>query len=204
MILQILVMTNSCPRFDDIKLEIIEDKTQQTPGNLYKTSLATSIISPIDIVNTLKTAWDIIADSKPQVKIDDGNAANAMPKGSDSDSLTGWQPLPSEIKLHHSLGIDNSYVDFTLSWFFNGQYIKDARVLVDACAIIGHSLNVSISFNDPLNIGTATFPLAELPLNIMITYSTIFKSITKTLSGVIDGSGKFASAEIKPSNVTNI
>jgi hypothetical protein len=151
------------------------------------------------LANMAKDAWQIIKDGRPSLEIKD-NKANAVPKVSDWDKLTGTAPQPVSttwtISGHNLLGMTLYQFDIQLLWNYDakyqnmGQYIPNCWVDVPYAYVAwGWNAVLSAKFQNPINTRTAENPLAALPVTTSGTASGIFQNISLSKSYTVLGDG---------------
>jgi hypothetical protein len=163
------------------------------------------------IVNTLKSAWDIIQNGKKAPGLE-GSAANAIPAGADPmTDLEAWMgPGSHEFRYYSSnkvLGLEThtiSDVTMTLQWSFagrlssgrlkgKGMYLNNVRLTIDSDTTIGDTLNIKFQTGTPENRGDATYPIAGLPLYVTVDENPGYtlNRIQQTYQFYLEGTGAF-------------
>jgi hypothetical protein len=168
-------------------------------------------VSVDKIVNTLKSAWDIIENGKKAPGFE-GSAANAIPEGADPmTDLDSWMgPNSHEFRYYSSnkvLGVEThtiSDVTMTLQWSFagrrsngkrkgKGMYLNNVRLTFDSNTTIGDTLNIKVETGTPENRGDDTFPISGLPVYVTIDENPGYtlNRIHETYQFYLEGTGAF-------------
>lgn len=155
-----------------------------------------------DVVNTAKTAWDVIKDGKPVAAVT-SDFANALPKDTDWTNLSGWSTQRKEMALSFEvvnlLGFTTIRMKIVAGWFSNGslngqgKFINNATLVSDVYAAWGWNINMTASIKNPFNIGKSSDPkdvIAALPVNAVINDSTILQNRFHNIEGLITGDGE--------------
>jgi hypothetical protein len=136
------------------------------------------------IINAAKAAWDVIKDGKPTAEIGD-STANAVPQVTDWMSLTDAQG-PGVYRMYKHVSFlwpldDYDHVQFAilLKWDYGARYkgggafIPNVWVEVPECFVgFPWDVNISLTAHNPTNAGSASAPLARLPVTVKGTVSS--------------------------------
>jgi hypothetical protein len=167
-------------------------------------------MSATAIVNGLEKAWDLFKDGK-HVPGFESKAANAVPQGIDPMAdLDAWMgPNRYEFRYYSENTIAGHHINtisdvtMSLQWSFAGRYTKgkmakkgmflnNVRVTMDnSSGTIGDKLNIKVEFGTPENTGTDNYPIAGLPIYVIIeeTPSYTLNAHSETRSFYLWGSG---------------
>ncbi|MEP7203818.1 MAG: hypothetical protein ABI894_14475 [Ilumatobacteraceae bacterium] len=160
-------------------------------------------MSAAEIVNTLEKAWKIIDDNKPSSQITSARA-NAVPKVEDWTTVAGAMG-PRETrwyrKMTNSLPVSwgDIVIDFEIilrytygaTYRGGGRYITNIWIdVADSYVSWFHSLELTLEAKDPENAGSASAPLARIPISIRGKMESPKANITLQKGFMIYGDGR--------------
>lgn len=154
------------------------------------------------IVNTAKAAWEVFKDNAPSAELATATA-NAVPQVDDWQSLVGARG-PMRVRGYWSRRCawpfdDYIVADFTflLKWDYfatyrgGGAFIPNLWLEVPSYDIFwGQHLDLRLITRNPTNDGTATAPIARLPVTISGTASNVVCNLHVEWSFVVYGDGR--------------
>jgi hypothetical protein len=155
-------------------------------------------MSVAEVVNLLQSGWKVIEDGRPSASLASGRA-NAVPHVDDWQALTdvrGPQELPW--RLRYSNGFNQDVVDISFVLRFDhsarykggGAFITNVWLDVPTCTVSwGYHVNLELHAQTPENEGSATAPLARLPLTVSGSVSTPFWTENKQWAFLLYGNG---------------
>ena len=160
-------------------------------------------MSAAEIVNTLKDVWKIIEDNKPSAQLHTAQA-NAVPHVDDWTALAGAQgPLQREYYVKMTNHLPESWgdivVDCDMHLYFTygatykggGLYIPNIWIDVsDSYVAWFHKLELELIAKSPENAGSATAPLARIPITISGKMESPTTSITVQAGFMLWGNGQ--------------
>ncbi len=156
-----------------------------------------------EIVNMLEKGWKVIEDNKPSSQLKTARA-NAVPNVPDWTSLEGAQG-PKESRWYISMinrlpeSWGNIVVDCDLYLRFTygatykggGLYIPNIWIDIDDSYVAWfHTLELDLIAKDPENAGTASAPLARIPITISGKMVSTTTSITVQRAFMVWGNGR--------------
>lgn len=157
-------------------------------------------MSEIDIVNVLKTSWEIVRDNAPVVNAT-SDQANAVPAGSNwtTDLADARGPnyyTFSYVVEHPLFGFEHARVRMRLYWNYGARYrgggafIPNCWLDVLDCNVgIGWTVNISLNVHHPENRGTAGAPNSYLPVSVRAQGHSISSNIIETWTFGVYGAG---------------
>jgi hypothetical protein len=160
-------------------------------------------MSASEIVNTLESVWKIIEDGKPSSDITRAQA-NAVPKVDDWTSLEGAMG-PRETRWYRKMtnrlpvSWGDIVIDFEIvlrytygaTYKGGGRYIPNIWIdVTDSYTAWFHSLELSLLAKTPENAGSATAPLARIPISIRGKMESPTTNITLQRGFMIYGDGR--------------
>jgi hypothetical protein len=129
-------------------------------------------------------AWHVIEANKPSSSLA-SNVCNAVPDGV-TDPMTeltdarGPNSFVWRMKMENAFSMDVVDISLDLRWDYGarldsgGAYIPICYLYVPWCNVLwGVTVDVSLYVHQPTNAGTATAPMARLPLTVSGTISTL-------------------------------
>jgi hypothetical protein len=151
--------------------------------------------------NALSTAWHVIESNKPSSSLAT-SACNAVPAElPDVAALTGAQgPNGVRWRLLMANAFDAYVVDiaFDLRWEYGARYhgggafITDCYLYVPRCKVLwGFEVDAAVHVHPPDNAGTASAPLARLPLTVSGSVRTLFDTHQLRWDFVLYGDGGY-------------
>jgi hypothetical protein len=138
------------------------------------------------VANIASAAWHVIEAGKPSTSLA-SNTCNAVPDGVSDPvhALTDAQGPNSvrwRVRQENAFGVDVVDIWFDLRWEYGarhnggGAFIPTCYLYVPQCTVLwGFSADVTLHVHHPTNAGTATAPVAGLPLTISGSLSSPFR-----------------------------
>jgi len=198
---------------------VTEKVTDLTSEDVFPPMLAAGRVSrnPAAIVNGGVQAWNVINGGKPSSDIS-GAYASAIPGFSFNwSNYSGWKKKSVDYNytVTNLMGIDVIKVDYTISFFYNGQDLSDDDKPVKGHYITnftvrptetsvkwGWKFNMDVKMSDPMNIGSSKDPVAFMQADLNYVTSTPFTSDGGVWSYTVDGLGRFSDQNSKSRELT--
>ncbi len=150
------------------------------------------------VINAGKLAWEIIKDNRPVVGTS-GSFANAIPKDVPWEQLSAYQGINHFEWRWNGPGLlmKDFTFDMKINWAYGARYRGGGAnitncwvdVLDHDVGIGGYRIDVIARTGNPQNVGTETAPVAELPVNVTLTYANWLWGWSGTCNFLVRGHG---------------
>lgn len=155
------------------------------------------------VIAVSKFAWDVIKDNRPQTEAQ-GAFTRAL-SGSD-DRYDQYQLAKRSaskvvhIKTKGLIPVTQTEVKFALSGYYDakhpsigGHWLPLINMDVkEMYAIISWKVNAKASVTQPVNVGTVTTPVPEMPVFMQVTTSGVFQNFTQKYEFRANGKNGFS------------
>jgi hypothetical protein len=155
-----------------------------------------------DVANIASVAWHVIESNKPSVSVA-SSTCNAVPAGV-PDPLSALSPALGANRVTWRLRLENAFtvevvdIEFDLRWEYGarfhegGAFISSCYLYVPTCIVLwGFDVNIQINVHSPSNVGTATAPVARLPVTVSGSVNSLVNTHGVRWDFVLFGNGEY-------------
>ena len=159
-----------------------------------------------DLVNLGLAVWKVMDDGTPNMVPTDQmgsgvpagvNSLSQMSDFSSDDRQLQMRYTGSTIGSDYLPGFDPTDLTITVLWRYGGRYqgaghyVAQANVSVTGMPGTGRHIDITATFDNPVNVGSFTDPIADLGLNIQISDTGAFHTnqIVTNFRGSLKGNG---------------
>jgi hypothetical protein len=161
--------------------------------------------NPIDIdkiVQIGKAVLQFVKDNAPVVNVQN-DLAGAQPANAgwlDMSDYKGPKSYGPFIWVRENLvGIETARYEFAFTWRYGGKFQGHGSFLSNVGvenkrikATVGHNIDVTMSVDPPVNVGSSTEPVASLTCNVKMIIKTLTgTNIQQMCKAALNGDGTF-------------
>jgi len=146
--------------------------------------------SIVEIGEMIGATWNAVSGNGVSINTNKWTGAVPASMSNDWESLSGWKSYYwkfASLSCQNGFGATSVSMDLSISFDYNYQFIKNAKVGASGSTIWGQSVSASVSVGSPVNIGTSEKAIAQIPLYISVGSSNILQSSTKQYTLLIKG-----------------
>ena len=195
-----------------------ETVTDLTDADVFPVPLrAPEKVAGAAIVNGGVQAWNVINSGKPDASLS-SSYASAIPGFSFNwANYSGWKKkeMVYDYVVTNLMGIDVIKIRYAVSFFYNGQDLRDDEADVKGHYITnftvrpletsvkwGWKFNMDVKMSDPMNVGSSKDPVAYMQADLNHVTSTPLSTDGGVWSYTVDGLGHFGDSSARSRAMT--